>query len=372
MHIQNYLPYVVDVRSTKDAQGYPFASLMLKATYTLPTAGNMPAVAQEQVPWFYSDVPVNATGAAACDHEVDMPDEKPFPEFLVAGSAHAPYGRPCERFAFGVAVGDTEKRLLAVGARTWQRGVLTGEASPIEPLLSVPASYAYGFGGMDPTSREDDPQWCPANFAGSGYSANPSSGKTDGMRLPQLEPLWRRCNRPGTRFPSLGLGPLGRAWVPRRNWAGTYDQQWQDTRWPDLPLDFDARYLQSAAQDQWLTSELSRLPVVLTNMTPAHGPHGSEVHFELPVLEYFATVIPRRGDRTRVQLRADTLVLEPDAQRFSVIARKQVPLNEGLHEIREVEFGDRRAPEARPTHVVIALEDFTRQLRQPRPGSTKR
>ena len=339
MHISSHLPFVVDVRSSKDAQGYPCATLMLKATYSLPIAGQMPAVAPEQMPWFYADEPLDETGTGAPAHEADLPYDKPHPEFLVVGQAHAPKGQPTERFPFSVTVGQTAKRMNAVGARTWRRGLLLGSASDIEPTLCVPASYAYGFGGIDPTNPETHQQWCATNFAGSGFCAHPDSSAADGMRLPQLEPMGQAFKYPCKRFVSLGLGPLGRAWVPRRDWAGTYDQAWQDTRRPDLPLDFDTRYFQSAAQDQWLSGALAGQPVELINLTAANSVYGSELRFTLPALDYVATVTPRRGTRTKVQLRADTLVLEPDAGRFSIIARKQVALIEGLHELEAVEFG---------------------------------
>ena len=133
MHISSHLPFVVDVRASKDAQGYPCATLMLKATYTLPTAGQVPAVAQQQMPWFYADEPLDETGTGAPAHEADLPYEKPHAEFLVVGNAHAPRGQPIARFPFGVAVGQTTKRMNAVGARTWRKGPTGAMYAGAEP-----------------------------------------------------------------------------------------------------------------------------------------------------------------------------------------------------------------------------------------------
>ena len=33
-------------------------------------------------------------------------------------------------------------------------------------------------------------------------------------------------------------------WLPRRAWAGTYDDAWRISRAPYLPADFDARFFQ--------------------------------------------------------------------------------------------------------------------------------
>lgn len=367
MNLENHYRCMVDVQPTTSSDGRECASLMLKATYMLPRQGERIRMADEQVPWIYSDVPVDESGLGGVLHEADLPHEKPHAEFLVAGTAHAPEGKAAERFMFGAAVGQQVKSMIAVGARVWRSGLVLGRSTAIEPLLSLPASYVHGFGGIDPTRMEDDPdRWCETNLAGTGYCANPGSGKADGMRLPQLEPLQNRFSEPCTRFPSLGLGPVARNWFPRAGWAGTYDSTWRAQRWPRLPQNFDSRFFMSAAQDQWLPELVSDLPVVLINMTSADSPFGSELRFNLPALEYFATSHPRRGKSTRLQLRPDTLILEPDAGRFTVIARKQMALNEGLHELKTVVFGDATQPQRPNQPTSIPLEDFIKQVRQPR------
>jgi hypothetical protein len=75
------------------------------------------------------------------------------------------------------------------------------------------------------------------------------------------------------------------------------------------------------------------------------------------------------GRSTRVQLRPDTLVFEPDAGRFFVIARRSVPLNEGLHELEAVVFGEpaEREQLAPIVPTFIDLDDFRDQLRGGRP-----
>lgn len=367
MNINNHYPFEATVQSATDLEGYECAALMLKATYLFPSKpGGSIGFAVKQAPWFYADSPLDETGLGGVLHEADLPFEKPHPEFLVAGQAHAPEGKPTERFLFGVSVGQQVKAMVAVGARTWHAGLL-GKASPIEPILSLPASYAHGFGGADPTKMsEDDTHWCRSNHAGTGYCSSPASKHADGMRLPQLEPANARFAQPCTRFTSLGLGPVARNWVPRVQWAGTYDEQWRDQRWPRLPADFDARYFQSAVQDQWLPELVTDQPIVLINMTAASSVYTSELRFKLPLLDYHATVHPRRGNSTRVQLRPDTLVIEPDAGRFSIIARKQFPLVEGLHEIESVTFGNprRRLTQSKPS--TGSLGELVRQVNQRR------
>jgi len=70
-----------------------------------------------------------------------------------------------------------------------------------------------------------------------------------------------------------------------------------------------------------------------------------------------------------VQLRPDTLVFEPDAQRFFVIARRSFPLNEGLHELEAVTFGASAEREqlAPIVPTFVDLDDLRDQLRAGRP-----
>ncbi len=51
-----------------------------------------------------------------------------------------------------------------------------------------------------------------------------------------------------------GFGILGRAWPPRLQKAGTYDQRWLDQRWPLLPKDFGFAYWNGAPEDQQIDS----------------------------------------------------------------------------------------------------------------------
>jgi hypothetical protein len=45
------------------------------------------------------------------------------------------------------------------------------------------------------------------------------------------------------------MGPLARSWEPRLGLAGTFDDAWRASRWPDLPLDFDFAHYNSAHPD---------------------------------------------------------------------------------------------------------------------------
>jgi Uncharacterized protein conserved in bacteria (DUF2169) len=58
-------------------------------------------------------------------------------------------------------------------------------------------------------------------------------------------------------YPPVCFSAVGRAWLPRRQLAGTYDDAWLKTQWPLPPLDFDDGYWNCAPQDQ----QVPHLPV---------------------------------------------------------------------------------------------------------------
>ncbi|MCU0924805.1 MAG: DUF2169 domain-containing protein [Hydrogenophaga sp.] len=365
MNIHNHLPFVVDVRSTRDREGYELAALMVKATYNLPAQGELATVAAEQVPWAYADVLVGPEANPVSLYEAELSEEKVHPEYVVLGSAHSQDGKPRQHLPFGIGIGKHSKYLVAAGPRVWRSGWMGGRADDIAAVQSVQLSYGLSFGGLDPSRAERDDAWCEFNPVGTGYCADPDHRLADGMRMPQFEPMNQRFEKPVKDFPVLGLGPVARSSAPRAAWAGTYDEEWQHKVWPNLPADFDARFFQSTSQDQWLPAIQAGDEIVLKYLTAAQSRFGSVVKFQLPAMEFVATVHPRRGASTRVQLRPDTLVFEPDAGRFFVIARRTFALNESLLEIEAVSFGEpaQREQLAPIVPTFIDLEDLREQLR---------
>lgn len=372
MNIHNHLPFTVDVRSVHDQDGYELAALMVKATFRIPQPGETSCeVAKDQVPWALADTLAGPEDHQVTVYEAESPYEKPHPEFIVVGHAHSPTGKPVPEVEAGIRVGRINKSLVARGPRQWQSGWLRSRTGPTAQVVAVPLTYGQSFGGSDPTRPQDHAKaWHEPNPVGTGYCAAPGDRRADGMLLPQLEPVGRSFKRPCKQFPVVALGCVARSALHRAAWAGTYDQSWQATRWPALPLDFDARYHQSTSPDQWLEALSSGDEVTLTHLSPALGPLGSQLRFKLPKLDFKASLHPRNGGSTTVQLRADTVVFEPDAERFFVIARRLVPLHEGLHELEAVAFGSPKDREqlAPIVPTFIDLDEFRELLRRKRPA----
>ena len=95
----------------------------------------------------------------------------------------------------------------------------------------------------------------------------------------------------------------------RRPHAGTFDDIWKARRAPALPHDYDPRYTNCADPDLQLPQAPPPGAAVNLHNIGIAGRFG----FRLPVLELAAEAAGRR-----VALRPDTLIIEPEAGRFTL------------------------------------------------------
>jgi hypothetical protein len=76
------------------------------------------------------------------------------------------------------------------------------------------------------------------------------------------------------------------------------------------------------------------MEVVLSGFTPDGERRFMLPHFEAPV-----HIFPKRGDREDLVASLDTIVFEPDAERFTMSWRVARPLKKNMHEIAQVLVG---------------------------------
>ena len=129
----------------------------------------------------------------------------------------------------------------------------------------------------------------------------------------------------------MSFGVIARSWEPRYKLAGTYDQNWIDNVFPFLPADFNNAYYQAAPIDQQINFLQGNEVVELTNLTP----QGRTV-FRLPKQEVPVTFFLKKGDKEQRQAMADTLVIEPDLNRFTITWRVNLPLRKSIFEVIKV------------------------------------
>ncbi|MGP0001819.1 MAG: DUF2169 domain-containing protein [Acetobacteraceae bacterium] len=318
-----------------DKAGSEHAVVVVKGTFTIPRAGRAPRLADEQLPIVDADLftgePARSATLAECDYVL----EKPRCDVLLNGAAYAPGGRPVERIAVGLQVGAWRKSFVVWGNREWRRAGVGYAPSTPEPFERMPVSYDNAFGGIDAAMRDPAQHgtYLP-NPVGRGWHKHIYPELVVGKPVANTEEIGDPVRDPGGKYRPMAFGPIGRGWPSRIGYAGTYDQNWIDNVFPFLPADFDARYFQCASDDQQIAYPQGGETVLLVNLTP-----DGRREFVLPSAEMPIVFFRRRADRVAMNGTLDTLLFEPDAERFSMVWRASLRLQRDIFEVPQVTVG---------------------------------
>jgi hypothetical protein len=328
--------------------------VVIKGTFVLPKPGDAVRMHTTQLPLIMADVFSGEPGKSAPLFEIDFAPRKRYCDVLLAGSAYAPGGRPTQQTSVSLHVGPVSKACEVVGARVWEAGLTGIRASEPQMFTQLPISYDVAFGGVDQES--EDPTEHDAymlNPAGRGFRKQLKNAWVDGKPLPFTQELGQAVTWPTERYTPMAFGPVGRAWQQRACYGGTYDQRWLDDTFPFLPQDFDERYYQAAPLDQQMPIPVAPLEVSLLNFTPDGLRRFTLPHFEAPV-----QILLRDGTSQDHLAQLDTIMFEPDHERFSLTWRASQPLKRGMHEVAQVLVGRRGGsrwplPEPRPVPIPV-------------------
>jgi len=321
-----------------EPSGRELLVVVMKGTFMLPRPGEAMRLADAQLPLVMADTFTGEPGFSAPVHEVDFAPRKPACDVLLVGSAHAPAGMQATGLSVCLRVGPLEKRAEVFGERAWQRSGSGYVAGAPQPFTQLPLSYDRAFGGRDRRSADDTQHDAYlANPVGRGWfsaTQKDDARRIEGAPLPNLEHRGQPVRDPHGSYAPVAFGPLGRGWPARARFGGTYDERWMNDDFPFLPRDFDERYYQAAPEDQQLAHPKAALDVVLEGFTPDGARRFALPYFEAPV-----HVFPKRGGREDHVATLDTIVFEPDAERFTMTWRVARPLKKSLHEVAQVLVG---------------------------------
>jgi hypothetical protein len=259
---------------------------------------------------------------------------KPSTDVIVAGSALAKGGARVRELDVGLRVGPIKKVLRVFGPRVWYRGLTGIVLSDPEPFAELPLRWEYAWGGRD-ESDPKKPLEESRNPVGRGVARDPATLLQ--KPGPAIEDVAHLVSTSRSSPPPAGVGPIGRHWLPRKKFAGTYDEAWKKTRMPLPPADLDPRFEQAAPPDQIAPAYLrGGEPVGMHNLC-AEGP----LVFELPRLAFF---VGGRLDGKLVEHRTamDTLVLFPGEKAFEMTWRATVPVPRAVHRLEEIQVHERK------------------------------
>jgi len=331
--LYNHTPFAADTFIVMDEQGQEALILVVRATFQ--TEGAVLKIADAQPPVKSADEYTGDPAHSSLMYEADVSPTKPLVDVLVNGSAYAPRGIPAAEVYIRVNVGDVSKDLVVSGDRSWKHGPFGVSPSDPEPFLRMPVVFERAFGGTDrrdPDSAKHLSE--PRNPVGVGFRGAVSADPSVGTEVPNVEYPAERLTSPSDRPRPASLGVVGRGWEPRISFAGTYDDKWKQERWPVLPEDFDFRFYQSAPTDQQSSTLNGSEPVSIHNMTPE-----GIWTFTLPTLTFPVRYYFDKLRSAEAMLRVDTVMLEPDYLRCTLVARACVRTVRNTGALREIVLG---------------------------------
>jgi hypothetical protein len=330
MEIVKELPIEAGVMLAPDRDAKEHWVVVVKATYVFPERGDEPVLAEVQEPLVYADEYHGDPGLSSIASPYDFAPEKPLAEFILTGSAVAPGGRPVTELLVGVGVeGLMAKTIRVTGDRTWREGLLGVLASEPVPFTRLPLVYERAFGGVLEGERAHR-----ENLVGVGLSSLGSREAAVGKPLPNLEHPDRRLSAFRDITPTTCFAPVSPAWLPRAAFAGTYDQEWLDQRFPLLPTDFDPHFFQSAPADQQVSQLRGGERVTLVNLTQEGRLSFLLPRLEMPVVLLFAD----RPDEPH-EARLDTVHIDTDTRRLFMVWRLKARRTGKPYALRKIVVG---------------------------------
>lgn len=327
LQFRNRTPFDGSLAVFPDADGVDTVFAIVKGTFVL---GNETTIAEEQVPVAMAPKYHGDPASTSLQVASDLSLMKPSTDVLVIGHACAPGGQLTRMMDVGIAVGHMQHVARVFGDRVWMRAGPTYAATAPEPFELMPLVWERAFGGRDVSEsgfREE-----PRNPAGTGFRATDGQTPVEGTPLPNLEdprdPIISWKQRPAP----ICFAPIPPNWEPRRSYAGTYDEQWQQHRAPYLPDDFDPRFLQVAPPALVTPQALGGGEVV---HVAGMRPEGS-MEFALPTIRprirFHLNATP---DEPRVML--DSVIIEPTARRLQMVWRAALQCDKKALKVREVD-----------------------------------
>ena len=284
MEYRDLTPLDTVAFDTLDKEEREYHVVVMRGTFDITHDGLL-CLAEEQLPLVATDEYYGKTNHSSVRRESDFAPFKPKCDILADATAYAPGGKPAKGFIVGIRITGPspagrpicEKKLVITGPRYWTPSLIGGWAlTPALPMTSLPVRYEQAFGGMitvyDEETERDRTDCYPKNPVGIGWWPQWAHKEARRRKKVPAPRIWGTDSGEvsfGKKFTPHGFGPICRTWQPRLQLAGTYDEEWQAGRWPNLPEDFDFGYWNCAHPDLQVPHLNGDEEIHLTNLTPA-------------------------------------------------------------------------------------------------------
>ncbi len=311
----NYTPFVVDFGLTSDQHAMEHVVAVCKVSYRIDQYGNVELAARNEMQEvFKSDVYYDKPDSSSLKYAADMVIHKPGTDVSVVGYA---YGQGRQRFVVGFEIKNLRKIMMV--------------NSPKNCLLEkIPIRYEYARAGIL-KDRQGKIRLIPQGL--DGCSLMPKVKCKPGLPIFELPAEAIQGDQTLSDGP-VGMGCIPMGWKQRFRYAGTFDENWYRNKRPLMPDDFDRRFYNTVSQDQVLPRKIKGGEVV--KLFGLH-PRKPIVQFSIPA-QRIRVSFYIKNQVVRGEMAADTLILEPDSERFSVVYRSACSIGSSYRYLQRVEF----------------------------------
>lgn len=321
--LHNLSPFAASTALLYNEEAVDTLYVMVKAVFNI---GKGLTLADEQPKPFATDVYWTEPGKSSIRYGSDLHIGKPATDIVMLGHACAPGQQEATALDVGLTVGKVGKKIQVFGDRTWKDGRISTPA-PFKTLAMV---YEKAYGGTHIVNGQVESAEM-RNPVGRGFAGTRKPEAMNGLPLPNLEDPKNLIRDLQDQPTPACFGFCAPHWQPRALLAGTYDEDWRNTRAPFLPKDFDKRSLNMAHADLIYPGFLEGdEPVQIVNMHP-HGP----IQFDVPRVK-LVTRIAIAGQDETPEFNLETLILEPNAMTASLVWRAALPCDKKVMKIRDV------------------------------------
>jgi len=330
LQIDNQTPFYAVLSVLPDRFGVDTLYVILKATLVLRPKL---ALARDQLPVTLADEYYGDPTDSSLKGVSEIHIGKPGTDVLLVGRAWAPQGHAVGETLVRVVAAERQKAIRVVGDRVWQPD---GTPTAPQPFEAMPLVWERAFGGVHPL--EDRILAEERNPIGVGFAGRRTAEELTGQPVPNLESPGEPLQRQGQSGTPVCFAPAAPHWLPRRAFAGTYDEAWERKRAPYLPADFDPRFLQCAAPELAFDRYLrGGEPIEIHGATP-----DGSIAFPVPAANLLVEVRVA-GSIEQPPVNLETVFLEPDDNRVSLTWRAALPCDRKVLKVEKVRVTRQRA-----------------------------
>ena len=318
-----------------DENGRDVLLVLVKTSYDIADDGSL-SLSEEQEPICFEGEYFGEPGQSSLKIAPEANFEKLATDVVLIGQAYAPGGQAVTQFDAGLQVADLRQHIRVFGDRIWQKRttakrVVTWEMSAPQPIVQVPLIYENAFGGED-LSPDEDKHYAfdPRNLIGTGVIAKNS--KLDKVPLPNLEDPKQLIRSPEDRPQPVGMGFISPDWQPRLGYSGTYDENWEKTRLPMLPLDFNRTFFNAAHPRLIAQGFLQGSETIHTvNVTPQ-----GRLSIQLPGDKPEISFKYQHKEPKKLEVKLDTIIINTDEMKLILLWRASEDVFNRIYKMEKI------------------------------------